>query len=98
MFVEILDARGTGKLVDMAPIAANALIAQGRAKRAFSDPSPATPPLPGGYRGGPAVEAPIVFAAGGTVESETVLVGEHAGETIVPRAVADKVTGKKKHR
>lgn len=51
MYVELIDARGPGKIVDMNPTAANDLISQGRAKRAFSDPSPAAPPLPGAYSG-----------------------------------------------
>lgn len=56
MFVEILDTRGVCKIVDMAPGAANDLISQGRAKRAFSDPTPAAAPLPGGYRDTTAVK------------------------------------------
>lgn len=58
MYVEILDVRRPGQLVDMDPGAAMELIKQGRAKRAFSDPTPAATPLPGAYRAIPAEQGP----------------------------------------
>jgi hypothetical protein len=50
MYVEILDGRYAGQMRDMEPGAAMDLINVGRAKR-YGEPTLATPPLPGGYRG-----------------------------------------------
>jgi hypothetical protein len=65
MYVEILDGRYAGQMRDMEPGVALDLINLGRA-RAFQRPTPAAPPLPGGYRGTSSAEiepeAPIVVA------------------------------------
>jgi hypothetical protein len=88
MYVEILDGRYAGQMRDMEPGAAMDLINVGRAKR-YGEPTLATPPLPGGYSGTP--------VSGGIAEDSPTLVGEHAGETILPRTVAEKFR-KPKHR
>lgn len=53
MYVEMLDGRYAGQMRDMEPGVAQDLINLGRA-RSFSQPTSATPPLPGGYHGTPA--------------------------------------------
>jgi hypothetical protein len=99
MLVELIDGRYAGQMRDLDPGAAQDLIDIGRAK-SFMAPTPATPPLPGGYSGTPArqTEAPLVHAIGGIVESGVILVGEHVVDHVIARPTAEKLTGKKKNR